>query len=78
MEEREMMEVIIFLAGATITVCLAVFGVWFKLHHRQETKLETLQITNGKEHRDLHDKIDANHHALRDRLDKIWQHMRIS
>jgi hypothetical protein len=50
-------------------------AVWWKVESRQDKKIETLQQTNGKEHKDLHDKIESNHHAIRDRLDNIWKHL---
>ena len=50
-------------------------ALWWKVESRQDKKIDTIQHTNGKEHKDLHDKIDSNHHAIRDRLDNIWKHL---
>ena len=75
-------EVGLFIAGAIITILLAVFGFWFKLHHRQESKIESLQQTNGKEHADLHKKIDRLDEkseqrgvATRQAVDQVMQHL---
>jgi len=76
------MELILFIGGAVITICIAVFGFWFKLHHRQEQKIETLQQTNGKEHSDLHKKIDRldtkseeRGRSVRQAVDQVMQHL---
>jgi len=58
--------------GALMTLMI---GIWWKVEHRQDQKIDNLAYMNGKEHRELHDKIEANHHAIRDRLDQIWKHM---
>ena len=62
-----------------ITVAVPIIGglltLWWKIESRQDRKIESLQVTNGKEHKDLNDKIDSNHHAIRDRLDNLWKHL---
>ena len=75
-------DVILFVAGATVTMCLAIFGLWFKLHHRQDQKMETLQAVNGKEHADLHKKIDRldtkseeRGRTVRQAVDQVMQHL---
>ena len=65
-----------WLLGAAGAVLAFVVGIWWRVEQRQDHKIDTLSSTNGKEHRDLHDKIDSNHHAIRDRLDNIWKHMK--
>ncbi len=79
---EQLIEVVLFIAGATVTICLAIFGLWFKLHHRQDTKLETLQVTNGKEHADLHKKIDhldekseERGRSVRQAVDQVLTHL---
>ena len=62
------------LAGLGACLSLAV-GVWWRVESRQDRKIDGLSQINGKEHRDLHDKIDANHHSIRDKLDNIWKHI---
>lgn len=34
-----------------------------------------IAMQNSKDHRDIHDKIDENHHSIRDRLESIWKHL---
>ncbi len=36
-----------------------------------------IMIANWREHRDIHSKIDKVHHSMRDRLDKIWSHIKM-
>ena len=68
--------IITWVLGGLGALLIFLFGLWWKIEARQDAKIDSLHVTNGKEHRDLHDKIDSNHHALRDRLDNIWKHIR--
>ena len=38
--------------------------------------LIVIALANWREHKELHSKIDKVHHSMRDRLDKIWSHMK--
>ena len=62
--------------GAIGAVLAFIVSIWLRIEHRQDQKIDDLAQSNGKEHQDLHSKIESNHHAIRDRLDNIWKHMR--
>ena len=76
MSDDGVLQVVTMVLGGLGALLIFLFGLWWKIESRQDRKIDELHVSNGKEHRDLHDKIDENHHALRDRLDAIWKHMR--
>ena len=61
--------------GALGTLAVFMFGLWWKIEARQDRKIDESATQNGREHKELHDKIDSNHHSIRDRLDTIWQNI---
>jgi hypothetical protein len=61
--------------GAIGAIAVFMFGLWWKIESRQDQKIDESAKQNGKEHKDLHAKIDSNHHSIRDRLENIWQHI---
>ena len=80
--EEPVIDVILFIAGVTVTVCLAISGIWFKMHRRQDNKIETMQQTNGKEHADLYKKIDRldekgeeRGRDIRQAIDQVMHHL---
>lgn len=75
MEADDIFGIIVWVMGAMGALLTFLFGLWWKIESRQDKKIDSLQVVNGKDHRDLHDKIDSNHHAIRDRLDNIWKHL---
>ncbi len=71
-----MFTVLVWVLGMLGTLFTFLFGIWWKVENRQDKKIDNMSEQNGKEHREIHQKIDGQHHAIRDRLDNIWKHMR--
>ena len=71
-----------WIAGIGIPI---VSGVgWFVIHahRRQVERLDELNKSNSDAHMDIHTKIDAmdrkseeRHHVVRDKIEKVWQHL---
>ena len=64
-----------WILGSIGALLVFLFGIWWKIESRQDRKIDESSKQNGKEHKELHDKIDSNHHSIRDRLDNIWKHL---
>jgi hypothetical protein len=73
---EDFIHILTWVLGALGALFVFLFGVWWKIEARQDHKIDKIAESNGKEHKELHDKIDSNHHSIRDRLDNIWQHMK--
>ena len=71
----DVFRILTWVLGALGALFVFMFGIWWKIENRQDQKIDESSKQNGKEHRDLHDKIDSNHHSIRDRLDNIWKHL---
>ena len=61
--------------GAIGALLVFLFGIWWKIESRQDQKIDESSKQNAQEHKELRDKIDSNHHSIRDRLDNIWKHL---
>ena len=68
-------QIIIWVLGSIGAIGVFMFGIWWKIESRQDRKIDESAEKNGREHKELHDKIDSNHHSIRDRLDNIWKHI---
>lgn len=82
LDESTLLEIILFILGGAAAIVASAFGIWFRLHAKQEQRIETLQATNGKEHSDLHKKIEhldekseERHRLVRRAVDKILHHL---
>ena len=72
---EEFIHIMTWVLGALGALFVFLFGIWWKIENRQDRKIDKIAESNGKEHKELHDKIDTNHHSIRDRLDNIWKHV---
>jgi hypothetical protein len=70
-----MFQVFSWVLGGLGTLLIFLFGFWWKIEHKQDEKIDALYLRQEIQHRDLHDKIESQHHAVRDRLDNIWKHI---
>ena len=73
--DADVFHILTWVLGAIGALLVFLFGIWWKIESRQDQKIDESSRQNGKEHKDLHDKIDSNHHSIRDRLDNIWKHL---
>ncbi len=71
-----------WILGIGVPVIGGLFTLWLKSEHRKEQRIAELSDSNHEAHTELHRKIaetdeksQHRHNALRDKIEKIWQHM---
>lgn len=64
-----------WIAAIGLPVVLGLLGFWWRVEARQDKSIKEMADANHKAHSDLHDKIDRNHNALRDKVQEIWEHL---
>ena len=71
-----------WIAGIGVPIISGVIALWVRAHLRQSQRLDDMQKTNSRDHREIHQKIDdtdgksaKRHSIVIDKIEKIWQHL---
>ena len=82
MDDRDAILLLQWIFGGIGTVALVLFGIWWKIEARQDAKIDKLQSCNHKDHQAIRqelvetkDQMTQQHMHLRDKIEKIWQHL---
>ena len=59
--------------GGGLAFAIFTFGIWLKIAARTDKKIDGLRQCNDKQHNDIHNKMDALGHSLRDKIEEIWK-----
>ena len=71
-----------FVGLVGLSIITGLCGLWLYLHRRQAERIDKLNETNNKAHKDIHKKIDAldeksaeRHNIVRDKIEQVWLHL---
>ena len=62
--------------GAGVPLALFAFGVWIRAETRNRDSFQRLFDENDHQHQLIRRDMTDQHHAIRDKIEKIWQHMK--
>lgn len=64
-----------YIVGVGIPILGGLFAIWLRVEARQDQALGNLARQNQAEHDEIIKQMTNQHGLLRDKIEKIWQHL---
>ena len=64
-----------YIVGVGIPILGGLFAIWLRVDSRQDQALGRLAEQNQNEHDEIIRQMSEQHGSLRDKIEKIWQHL---